>query len=199
MPAPVPRISVTCPVCGKLFETTAKRVDGGRGKFCSKSCGATSSGRRHGHSSHTDQSRTYVSWSGMLQRCLNPKSHKYNRYGGAGVTVCKEWLTFDGFLADMGERPEGKSLDRIDNDKGYFKGNCRWATSKEQMANRRRNIRVTYKGEAIALSLLAHKLGIHRDTLAFRIRSGWPESNWDEPPTFRRSPLSRASFRRPAS
>lgn len=73
----------------------------------------------------------------MLQRCGNPKMIHYRNYGGRGITVCAAWQDFTGFLRDVGERPPGHTLDRIDNDLGYFKANCRWATPKQQAANRR--------------------------------------------------------------
>ena len=73
----------------------------------------------------------------MKNRCLNQRAERYDRYGGRGILVCDEWLSFDGFLTDMGERPEERTLDRIDNDGSYTKDNCRWATAKEQRANRR--------------------------------------------------------------
>lgn len=82
------------------------------------------------------RSPTYRTWDGMKQRCLNPKATGYARYGGAGITVCDRWLEFANFLADMGERPEGTTLDRIDSSKGYEPGNCRWATRAEQNRNR---------------------------------------------------------------
>jgi hypothetical protein len=81
-------------------------------------------------------SRTYVSWSMMKQRCLNPNYEPFKRYGGKGIDVCKEWLVFDNFFSDMGERPIGTSLDRIDGRLGYSKNNCRWATRREQLENR---------------------------------------------------------------
>lgn len=81
----------------------------------------------------------YVTWNCMLQRCENPKAINYKRYGGRGITVCERWHEFSLFVADMGERPQGKTLDRIDNNLGYYKENCRWSTPKQQTANRRRN------------------------------------------------------------
>ncbi|EOK5450695.1 hypothetical protein ACM6ST_006459, partial [Pseudomonas aeruginosa] len=85
-------------------------------------------------------------WSNMIDRCTNPSNKRYVDYQGRGITVCERWMTFANFLADMGERPDATSLDRIDNDAGYFKENCRWATALEQMNNTRRNTFVEYLG-----------------------------------------------------
>ncbi len=81
---------------------------------------------------------TYRSWQAMIARCEYPCSGSYERYGAAGITVCAEWRdSFARFLADMGERPPGTSLDRIDNSLGYAPGNCRWASTRDQALNRR--------------------------------------------------------------
>lgn len=81
---------------------------------------------------------TFLSWKSMKARCRNPRVPDYPRYGGRGITVCDRWYeSFDAFLADMGDRPDGLTLDRIDNDRGYEPGNCRWATKSDQSRNRR--------------------------------------------------------------
>lgn len=93
------------------------------------------------------RSPTYRSWDSMLQRCLNPNHDAYERYAGKGISICKEWRLFSKFKQDMGVRPKGYTLDRIDNDKGYCKENCRWATPQTQAFNRgkQRNTTSKYK------------------------------------------------------
>jgi hypothetical protein len=80
---------------------------------------------------------TYETWKAMVGRCHNPRNRAYHRYGGRGISVCDRWRDFTAFLADMGERPSGLTIDRIDNDKGYEPGNCRWAGWHAQNQNRR--------------------------------------------------------------
>lgn len=91
---------------------------------------------KHGHRPQGGRTPTYNSWSAMRKRCLNPKFHNFNHYGGRGITVCPRWDDFSQFLADMGERPEGTTLDRVDTNGNYEPSNCRWASNKEQAASR---------------------------------------------------------------
>jgi hypothetical protein len=94
---------------------------------------------RHGQNKKGQQTRTHKSWTAMIQRCTNPKNTSYVNYGGRGVKVCERWRVFENFFADMGERPEGKTLDRINVNGNYEPENCRWATLSEQQRNKRCN------------------------------------------------------------
>ena len=93
-----------------------------------------SKNQKHGMSN----TPTYRSWAGMLHRCHNPKAPTFMYYGARGIKVCRRWWTFANFLADMGVRPKGRTLDRIKGHLGYKPSNCRWATPKQQKNNRRR-------------------------------------------------------------
>jgi hypothetical protein len=90
----------------------------------------------HGHSIRGCMTSTYRTWKSMKERCTSETSKAYPQYGGKGITLCDEWYSFDNFLADMGERPDGTTIDRVDNSKGYIKSNCRWATKSQQSINR---------------------------------------------------------------
>jgi hypothetical protein len=119
-------------------------------------------------------SPTYLSWVSMRQRCYNKNHCAYKNYGGRGIMVCDEWNNnFGNFFSDMGERPEGKSLDRIDNDGNYNKENCKWSTQKEQSNNTRSNTYVTINGETKRLSKWSNLFGINRATINARIKKGF--------------------------
>ncbi len=113
---------------------------------------------------------TYNTYQNMLKRCRDPSDTHYHAYGGRGIKVCLKWRTsFSAFLADMGPKPPGMSIDRIDNDGDYEPGNCRWATSKEQARNTSRTIPTQFKGHAVTLQDVHDATGINRDALYRRI------------------------------
>jgi len=118
--------------------------------------------------------RTYHSWKAMRNRCNpNSKHNAVERYVNLGI--CSEWESYDRFFQDMGPRPEGTSIDRIDNTKGYYPENCRWASTKEQMRNRSNNRLITHNGETLPLCDWAEKLGITKETLWKRLIRMSPE------------------------
>ena len=93
---------------------------------------------KHGHARSGKLSPTYVSWYSMRTRCGNPNARNFKHYGGRGISVCEHWSSFENFLKDMGERPSGMSIDRIDVDGNYELKNCKWSTASEQVKNQRR-------------------------------------------------------------
>ena len=116
--------------------------------------------------------KEYAVWNSMCTRC-RCKTHKfYHRYGGRGITVCERWKTFENFYADMCPRPEGMTLERIDNDKGYSKDNCKWASQADQMRNRNTVIRVSVGDKTQCLSEWARELGVSVSSLNMRIQRG---------------------------
>ena len=120
--------------------------------------------------------RTYGIWATMKSRTTNPKAHGYERYGGAGISACQEWLdSFECFLADMGRPPsEDHTLDRKDPDLGYTPDNCRWATYKEQNRNRKNVVLVEFEGSQIPLSELAERFNLPVKALYMRVtKYGW--------------------------
>lgn len=129
---------------------------------CYKRKNASIRNATHGNTRGYKRSPTYAVWIGIKTRCENKNAKLYARYGALGVTVCERWsASFEAFLADMGERPDGMSIDRVDNDRGYEPGNCRWATAAEQAFNQRKTIHVTYQGGEYSLSAFARLMGIN--------------------------------------
>lgn len=110
----------------------------------------------------------------MRKRCANPNNTHFARYGGRGITVCQEWSSFERFLADMGERPPGLSLDRINNDAGYSKENCRWATRSEQQRNNSNTRVLELDGKSMTIGEWEISLGLSQGAVWHRLRSGWP-------------------------
>ncbi|WP_418133098.1 hypothetical protein ABL849_13690 [Variovorax sp. 375MFSha3.1] len=129
---------------------------------------------KHGHAANGRMSPTYLSWVHMKTRCTNPNFNQYHRYGGRGITFDPRWAIFENFLADMGERPHGTSLDRLDNDCSYHKDNCRWATQEKQANNRSSNRNITIAGETRTLAQWGRHYGINPATVLDRQARGWP-------------------------
>lgn len=110
----------------------------------------------------------------MLKRCLDPSYRYYRDYGGRGITVCNRWLKFENFYADMGERPDGLSLDRRDNDGNYDPDNCRWASKLEQARNKRKTVFISAFGTTKRMVEWAEHYGINYGTLKWKLRQGTP-------------------------
>ncbi len=127
----------------------------------------------NGNTTHGGSRRPeYQVWITMRSRCNKPSAPAYEHYGGRGIKVCAQWANFGRFIADMGSRPEGMTIERIDNDGNYEPGNCRWATRAEQARNRRSTHNVTHGGRTMCLKDWAREIGMHYTTLLHRQRRG---------------------------
>ncbi len=140
-----------------------------------KSCGClhTETITQHGHSSRSIISKIYRIWIQMIQRCTNPNVKNYKNYGGRGIKVCERWRQFENFLQDMGEKPSGLSVDRIDNNGDYCKENCKWSTRKEQNRNTRQNRLITINGITKPLAEWCEIYNLNYKTVCTRIYRGW--------------------------
>lgn len=116
---------------------------------------------------------TYSSWRAMIKRCQHHGHVAYMNYGGRGIIVCERWLNFANFLSDMGSRPPGLLLERVNNDIGYEPGNCVWATSSTQNRNTRRNRLLTINGETFCAAEWSDRSGVSQSTIFSRIKRGW--------------------------
>ncbi len=139
-----------------------------RGKVVS--CGCWNAEKRTSHG----KSRTliYGVWKSMIDRCENSNTPAYKNYGARGISVSDEWHKFENFYSDMGDTPRGKSLDRIDVNRGYSKENCKWSTQLEQMRNTRVNRMIEFNGELLCLSAWAERFGLSACCLFQRLHRG---------------------------
>lgn len=179
--------------CGKQTLVYSSNLLSGRTQSCG-CLGSESSRERfttHGHSIGGEQTPTYKTWAHMLGRCENPGDHAYARYGGRGIRVCTEWHEFENFLRDMGEKPEGLTLDRIDNDSDYYLKNCHWATYTEQNRNRRNSYVIEFNGKARCLAEWAERIGMAYGTLRTRLDDGWTVERALTTPTQKNGKRSR--------
>lgn len=168
--------------CGNSKVINSNNLISGR----SQSCGCERIGKRKVHG--LAGSRIYAVWTAMKARCDNPNDKSFKNYGGRGIGYDSNWSSFENFVADVGLPPEGMTLERVDNSKGYSKENCVWESHKAQSRNTRRNNVIEFNGEAMCLSDWASRLGIPQSTLSARINTyGWSAEAALTTPVQRRS------------
>lgn len=157
--------------CGNIRVVRGVRIRLGRSRSCGCLAADKSRDRAivHGHS----KSRAYASWRNMIARCEDPNHNSYADYGGRGIEICDNWKSFEKFYADMGDPPEGKTLERIDNNGSYCPENCTWASKKQQARNKRSNRMITLDNETRCLAEWCDLYGIDPDLVWGRLRRGW--------------------------
>ncbi len=127
---------------------------------------------KHSHAKRGQPSKIYKTWAGMKGRCNDPNDSEYKNYGNRGIKVCKRWDKFENFLKDMGNPPtKTHMIDRINNNQGYSKSNCRWATAKQQQRNKRNNHLLTFNGKTQCLASWSEEFGIDYFVLKARINT----------------------------
>lgn len=146
--------------------STVQRSDIPRSCGCLAREGTSRRSKTHGRSRVDDP--TYKVWVQMRRRC-----RERDDYGGRGVRVCARWERYENFLADMGPKPTGKQIDRINNDQGYSPDNCRWASPKENSNNRRNSILIAHDGLTLSAAEWSERLGIPAPTIRYRYHQGW--------------------------
>lgn len=163
--------------CGEHADVSRSNLLSGNTRSCG--CLASEAYRTasltHGHTTGRQRPRLYTIWSGMKDRCSNPRNQNFRRYGGRGIAVCEEWLDFAVFhdwARENGYR-SGLTLDRIDNDGPYSPGNCRWVTRKAQAYNTSRNRYLKFNGKRQTVREWAEELDMRPNTLTMRLRIGW--------------------------
>lgn len=158
--------------CGVTTIVSGKDLRSGHTVSCG--CYGLTKSLTHGHCSNKIHTREYNAWNAMKERCGNPKTSFYHRYGGRGITICDRWInSFENFLEDMGPKPDGTSLDRKDVNGAYSKSNCRWATSIEQANNTTRSRILSFNGLTMTVSQWARHIGVGPVTLFGMLRAGW--------------------------
>lgn len=157
--------------CGSIYKAKFTTLNKGKRKSCgcNKAAILSTLATTHGMS----KTPTYSTWMSMKRRCLDSRSPNFANYGGRGILICDGWRDFENFFSEMGVRPKGTTLDRIDNEGNYTAENCRWADTTTQHRNTRTNVNLTYKGRTQCLAAWADEYGIRRNTLQKRIANGW--------------------------
>jgi hypothetical protein len=159
--------------CGTERAVRVSRLLSGKSKSCG--CYRDDQLTIHGMTRGDRHAPEYAVWNAMIARCHRPNTRNFKDYGGRGITVCARWHDFASFIGDMGPRPPGGMIERINNDGGYSPENCRWASRIEQASNTRRTRLLTLDGESRTLAEWSRLLGIHHSTVLARIKGGWSE------------------------
>lgn len=162
--------------CGNEIEAYTFNVNSGHTRSCGCFRAKVTKERAttHGHKSNGNRTKVYAAWVNMKSRCDNHDRKDSKNYIGRGIGYCAEWEFFENFLSDMGEPDEKMTLDRIDNEKGYSKDNCRWVLPSVQNLNKRNCTAYTYKGKTQTISEWGRELGIHYVTLIKRLQRNIP-------------------------
>lgn len=154
--------------CGTKRLVKAGSLTSGKSKSCG--CYHKEQVTLHGQTG----TKTFKSWDSMLQRCLNPNAPDYRRYGGRGIRVDPRWVaSYDAFVSDMGQRPEGSSLDRVDVNGNYGPENCRWSTRSGQQRNKRNTPMLEWNGATLSWADWADRTGIPSKHIGWRLSKGW--------------------------
>ena len=161
--------------CGNRTKVGISKLRSGHTKSCGcfKINAVTSRSTKHGCAPRRNQTSTYRCWGGIIKRCTNPRDKRFEHYGGRGITVCDRWRDFRNFLADMGERPSGYSIERIDVNGHYEPSNCKWIPMIEQCRNTKRVIHITIGDETRLLADWARHFGIDYRLVSARLKRGW--------------------------
>ena len=161
--------------CGNEIVAMSEHVKSGHTQSCGCIWIENCRKHGHGHDQNGQQTRTYKAWVNMRSRVSGRYEQYDDSYADRGITVCDRWQnSFENFLADMGECPAGKTLDRHpDNAGNYEPTNCRWATPAQQNRNMRRNKMVSFRGETMCLLDACHLAGMHPATIQYRLNAGW--------------------------
>lgn len=183
--------------CGVVKVVRDDHLRGGKVKSCGCLSSETTSLRNAASAKHRMCSTpTYKSWQSMRTRCLNKNADQYPDYGARGITICERWNSFENFLEDMGHRPDGTTIDRIENDKGYEKSNCQWSTMREQENNKRSNVYLEFNGRSMTAAQWSRETGIGYQTIRKRMDAGWSSERTLTVPA---STASRACLTVPAT
>jgi len=162
--------------CGKTVSVNGWALRSGNTRSCGCLRSEVSHRRMtaHGHTIGYRGTRTYYTWQGVKSRCMNERDPNYPRYGGRGITMCDRWRdSFEAFLEDMGEKPVGTWIERVDNERGYEPENCVWATPQEQNNNRRDSRFLEFNGRSQTMAQWAREVGVPYKTVFTRLSSGW--------------------------